>query len=46
MQNEKELEVNCLATYKMLMGMSFELLFKAHCISYGSEFSSTHDLGP
>lgn len=44
MQSKKELEINCLATYKMLMGMSFELLFKAHCIGSGTEFRSTHDL--
>lgn len=44
MQREKELEINCWATYKMLMGMSFELLFKAHCIGSGTEFNSTHDL--
>lgn len=44
MQSEKELEINCWATYKMLMGMSFELLFKAHCIGSGIEFNPTHDL--
>lgn len=44
MQKDKELEVNCRSTYKMLMGMSFELLFKAHCIGSETEFSSTHDL--
>ena len=44
MQNESELEINCWATYKMLMGMSFELLFKAHCIGSGTEFKTTHDL--
>lgn len=44
MQNERYLEINCWATYKMLMGMSFELLFKAHCIGSGTELKSTHDL--
>ena len=44
MQNDRELEVNCWATYKMLMGISFELLFKAHCIGSGTEFNSTHNL--
>lgn len=44
MQSKKELEINCWATYKMLMGMSFELLFKAHCIGSGTEFRSIHDL--
>lgn len=44
MQSDKKLEVNCWATYKMLMGMSFELLFKAHCVGSGTEFKSTHDL--
>ena len=44
MQSEKELKINCWATYKMLMGMSFELLFKAHCIGSGKYLSTTHDL--
>ncbi|WP_075172570.1 hypothetical protein [Neptunomonas phycophila] len=44
MQENKSLEVNCWATYKMLMGMSFELLFKAHCVGADVTFSSTHDL--
>lgn len=44
MQSEKTLEINCGETYKMLMGMSFELLFKAHCIRSGINFKSTHDL--
>lgn len=44
MQSEKELEINCWATYKMLMGMSFELIFKAHCIGSGTEFNFTHNL--
>jgi hypothetical protein len=44
MQSEKELEINCWATYKMLMGMSFELLFKAHCIGSETDFKATHDL--
>ncbi|WP_257294223.1 hypothetical protein [Endozoicomonas sp. YOMI1] len=44
MQSEKDLEINCWATYKMLIGMSFELLFKAHCIGSDTEFNPTHDL--
>ena len=32
------------ATYRMLMGMSFELLFKSFCIAKGREFTLTHDL--
>lgn len=28
----------------MLMGMSFELLIKAHCVAAGIRFSQTHDL--
>lgn len=44
MQKDRELEINCWSTYKMLMGMSFELLFKAYCIGSGTEFSPTHDL--
>lgn len=44
MQNDKNLEVNCWSTYKMLMGMSLELLFKAHCVGAGISFGATHDL--
>lgn len=44
MQVNSDLEINCLATYKMLMGMSFELLFKAHCIGAGISFGTNHDL--
>lgn len=44
MQGEKNLEVNCWAAYKMLMGMSFEPLFKAHYVGSGTDFKSTHDL--
>lgn len=44
MQKERELEINCWSTYNMLMGMSFELLFKAHCIGSGTEFNSSHYL--
>lgn len=35
MESNKNLEVNCWSTYKMLMGMAFELLFKAHCVGDG-----------
>ena len=44
MQDNKSLEVNCLSTYKMLMGMSFELLFKAHCVGADIKFEAIHDL--
>lgn len=44
MQDKKALEVNCWSTYKMLIGMSFELLFKAHCVGAGISFGATHDL--
>ncbi|WP_063704345.1 hypothetical protein [Pseudoalteromonas gelatinilytica] len=44
MQKEKALVINCWSTYKMLMGMSFELLFKAHCVGAGIRFGATHDL--
>lgn len=44
MHENKEIEINCWATYKMLMGMSFELLFKAHCVGAGTSFTATHDL--
>lgn len=44
MHDNKSLEVNCWSTYKMLMGMSFELLFKAHCVGAGISFDATHDL--
>jgi hypothetical protein len=44
MQDNKALEVNCWSTYKMLIGMSFELLFKANCVGAGISFGATHDL--
>lgn len=44
MQNNKSLEVNCCSTYKMLIGMSLELLFKAHCVGEGITFGATHNL--
>lgn len=44
MQGNKELQFNCWATYKMLMGMSFELLLKAYCVCAEIEFKPTHDL--
>lgn len=40
----KNLEINCLPVYKMLLGMSFELLFKAHCVGAGIGFAATHNL--
>lgn len=43
-QSKKELEVSCWKSCKMLMGMSFELLFKAHCIGKDIDFDATHDL--
>lgn len=36
--------IECWATYKMLTGMSFELLFKAHCVGAGIKYANTHDL--
>lgn len=44
MEDCKSLEINCWAPYKMLIGMSFELLFKCHCIAAGTNFRPTHDL--
>jgi hypothetical protein len=44
MQGNKVLEVNCSASYRMLLGMSFELIFKAHCVGAGIAFAATHDL--
>ena len=44
MRENKGLEINCWATYKMLMGLSFELLLKAHCVGAGIGFANTHDL--
>lgn len=44
MQGNNILEANCWGAYKMLMGMSFELLFKAHCVGAGISFRATHDL--
>lgn len=38
------LELSCWAPYKMLIGMSFELLFKSHCVKNGIAFRPTHDL--
>ena len=44
MQENRNLEVNCWATYKMLIGMSFELIFKAHCVGRKTGFSKNHKL--
>lgn len=44
MRDKKTLEINCWSTYKMLMGMSFELLFKAHCVGANISFGATHNL--
>lgn len=44
MRENRGLEINCWATYKMLMGISFELLFKAHCVGAGIRFAPIHDL--
>ena len=44
MQENCNLEVNCWATYKMLIGMSFELMFKAHCVGAKIEFCKNHKL--
>jgi hypothetical protein len=44
MQENRNLEVNCCATYKMLLGMSFELVLKAHCVGRKTDFSKNHKL--
>jgi hypothetical protein len=44
MQENRNLEINCWATYKMLMGMSFELIFKAHCVGKKVDFCKSHKL--
>lgn len=44
MQENKNFDVNCWATYKMLIAMSFELMFKAHCIGNKVEFKQNHNL--
>ena len=33
MDKDSHLQISCLSTYKMLIGMSFEALIKAHCIA-------------
>lgn len=43
MENDRNL-FYCRSTYKMLMGMSFELLFKAICIQKNIEFRQSHNL--
>jgi len=44
MEDSKHLEISCLSTYKMLMGVSFELLFKSHCIGLGVAVETNHNL--
>lgn len=44
MAESNGLELSCWAPYKMLIGMSFELLFKCHCVENGIAFRPTHDL--
>ncbi|ANG62591.1 hypothetical protein A8C75_08915 [Marinobacterium aestuarii] len=44
MQENRNLEVSCWATYKMLIGMSFELVFKAHCVGRKTDFRKNHKL--
>ena len=44
MQNDNNLSVQCGPPYKMLIGMSFELLFKAICIQRGLTLKHTHNL--
>lgn len=44
MDKNKRLEASCLSVYKMLMGMSFELLFKAHCVGAKIKFNQNHKL--
>jgi hypothetical protein len=44
MQSNQALEVNCLSPYRMLAGLSFELLFKAHCIGACKPIRAIHSL--
>lgn len=44
MEDDNSLSLDCWSTYKMLMGMSFELLFKSICIQKNLTFKHTHNL--
>lgn len=44
MENDDNPSIQCWSPYKMLMGMSFELLFKAICIQKNLTFKHTHNL--
>jgi hypothetical protein len=47
MEKDSQAGVTCHSTYLMLMGMSFEVLFKAHCVAQSIEnvrLKSTHEL--
>ena len=44
MENDNNLYIQCWSTYKMLMGMSFELLFKAICVQKKLTLKHTHNL--
>jgi hypothetical protein len=47
MEADSQLQITCCSTYKMLMGMSFEVLIKAHCIAQkikNDKIHKTHQL--
>ena len=44
MDGRTELEIRCYATYKMLMGMSYESMLKAFCIEKDVAVKTTHNL--
>ncbi len=47
MENDSQARITSHSTYLMLMGMSFEVLFKAHCVAQGIEderLKNTHEL--
>ncbi len=47
MENNSQARITSHSTYLMLMGMSFEVLFKAHCVAQGIEndrLKNSHDL--
>ena len=47
MEADKQAQITCYATYKMLFGMSLELLLKAHCVAQQIEnprIENTHNL--
>ncbi|MDK9738148.1 hypothetical protein KI655_12660 [Vibrio sp. D404a] len=47
MEDDSQARITSHSTYLMLMGMSFEVLFKAHCVAQGIEderLKNTHEL--